>query len=251
MKLLVDVGNTSIKLGWAREGEIIYSRRLHTNPSYPPDELWSQWEMVMDESLERAEWIVGSVVPELTETIRDATESHSVSRVRYFEYPWKKLPLEIDLDSPASVGADRLAGAVAFSNEWNSGAVVDFGTATTVDVIDRNLRYRGGIILPGIEAGNRGLARETALLPRIPPRPPGEFSFGSTHEGLRTGLFYGMAGAVTRVLSELKSSEMMENFSVVATGGAGTPFVDLCSDIEAYDANLVLKGLLQWSKRIS
>lgn len=246
MKLLIDIGNTTTKLGWTENNKIIESRILHTNPAETVDELWSRWTSVLDYPLKKATWVIASVVPECTESIRRMTHRRNI-KTDFFEAPWDNLDLKVETDTPASVGADRLAGALAFTKKYGTGAVVDFGTATTVDWISPEGSYRGGVILPGVEAGSHGLAHKTALLPRIPPRPPEEFLYQNTRDSLQTGLFYGMAGAVDRIVKELSESNGPDYPSVVATGGAGKPFVELSQVIEHYEPELVLEGLLLYA----
>lgn len=245
MKLIVDVGNTHTVLGLVNDGEMTDRWRVQTRVGATTDELWHHWNMVVDETLTRdLEVLVASVVPDLTTEIRDLSSRYLENDPWFLESPWSETEIEVNTDNPGSVGADRVAGASRFYDEFGGGFILDFGTATTIDVVTDEGTYEGGVIFPGIEASAIGLSSEAAKLPRISPEDTLEFSFSDTRSGLQSGLYYGTAGAVERLIFELNQKVGLGgNVPVVATGGGAegfTRFTDVISDVRP---NLVLDGL--------
>lgn len=247
MKLIVDVGNTQTMMGLYREDRVVERWRMETRPGLTADQTWVEWRGLVGEGLdETVTVLVASVVPDVTETLRALHGRYLDRRPWFLEPPWSDVPIEVGTRNPGAVGADRVAGAVALYERFGGGIVVDFGTATTLDYVDAAGTYRGGVILPGLRASARGLASVTAKLPRISPRAPEDFGCGDTREGLLSGLYYGTVGAVERIVRELIDHfDPPRDPSVVATGGAAEPFVDLCSSITAHAPDLVLEGLVQ------
>ncbi len=247
MTLIVDVGNTRTMMGLYRGGEIVRRWRLETRVGRTTDQTWAEWRRLVGEDLSGSTSVlVASVVPDVTEAIRGLHDRYLEEPPWFLEPPWEAIPIEVGTRSPGAVGADRVAGAAALHARFGGGIVVDFGTATTLDFVDASGVYRGGVILPGLRASARGLASVTAKLPRISPRFPGEFGCADTREGLLSGLYYGTAGAVERIVRELVDHfEPARDPSVVATGGGAEPFVELCSPITAHAPDLVLEGLVR------
>lgn len=252
MKLAVDVGNTHTMLGLYEEGDLRSRWRVRTRPGVTRDEIWAQWKNLMGDALHRdLDVLVACVVPDVTEALLDLQGRYLRDRPWMLEPPWNHLPLEVGTRQPEAVGADRVAGAVALFERHGAGIVVDFGTATTLDFVDDAACYRGGVILPGLEASARGLSNETAKLPLISLRPPEDFQCSDTREGLLSGLYYGTAGAVERIVRELSGTfDVPERHRVVATGGAAKPFLDLCPSITDHAPNLVLDGLIRCYRAI-
>lgn len=244
MKLAMDVGNTHTVLGNIENGAIEQRVRTETRPGMTGDELRLQWDSFFDfSSLDDLTLVVASVVPEITRELRELNRTTEL-RVFFLEPPWKETPISVNTDRPERVGADRIAGATAFHREFGGGIIVDFGTATTLDLISEDGCYRGGVIFPGIEASASGLAEQAALLPQITTDPPETLSFQDTQSGLRSGLFYGTAGAVDRLLDELiQESDLRADSPVVATGGGAEAMSRLVGRISDVRTDLVIEGL--------
>lgn len=245
MELVVDVGNTHTVLGLVKNEDLVNRWRLQTRPGATADELWHQWKLVIDESLPTdLKLLVASVVPDLSREINRLADRYLSSDPWLLEYPWQESPVTVETDNPESVGADRVAGATKIHSEFGGGMILDFGTATTIDVVTQDGSYQGGVIFPGIEASATGLSSAAAKLPRISPEEPDDFSYSDTNSGLRSGLYYGTAGAVERLMEELKAKAgFTDDVPVVATGGgarAFTRFTDVITDVRP---NLVLDGL--------
>lgn len=244
MKLAVDVGNTHTIVGKIGEGGIERTVRTETRSGMTGDELHQQWSSFFQfESLDELQLVVASVVPELTRELRELRRQFGLD-LNLLEHPWNETPITVDTHRPDRVGPDRIAGATAFHREYGGGIIVDFGTATTLDLVSEDGRYEGGVIFPGIEASASGLADQAALLPQITTDPPEELSYEDTQSGLRSGLFYGTAGAVERLIDEIiRESDLPNDPAIVATGGGSEPMSRLIDPITHVRKDLVIEGL--------
>ncbi len=244
MKLAVDIGNTHTVLGRMGEEEIVETVRIETRPRMTGDELRHHWSSFFEYDLiDDLSLVVASVVPELTRELRELRLRTGLDLL-LLESPWQQTCIRVGTDRPDRVGADRIAGATAFYQEFGGGIVVDFGTATTLDLISGDGQYQGGVIFPGIEASASGLAEQAALLPQITTDPPEELSYKDTQSGLRSGLFYGTAGAVDRLIDEIiRKSDLSADPSIVATGGGAESMSSLIDYKSHVREDLVLEGL--------
>lgn len=245
MNLVVDIGNTHIVIGVASQGEIKDHYRIETRSGMTADEIANLWKTMIDVELSNIENVyVASVVPELTKQLQILTEK-SPFKTKFLEPPWKNLPIDVETDNPHQVGADRVAGATAFYQEFGAGIIVDFGTATTLDLVTENAEYLGGVIFPGIEASATGLSTKAAMLPEVSAQVPEDFSFSDTISGFRSGLFHGTAGAVEKLIDKIYSnSSLPTNSTIVATGGGSSQLYELTDIINHVRPNLVIKGIL-------
>ena len=151
--------------------------------------------------------------------------------------------LEVTYEPPTVVGADRIANALgALALAKPPLVVVDFGTATTFDTIDRTGAYIGGAILPGILVSSQALAQKTAKLPQIEFVAPERAIGRTTVESLQSGVMLGYAAAIDGLARKI-SSELEGEVTVFSTGGLGKLFVGLCESIQRYEPNLTLDGL--------
>jgi type III pantothenate kinase len=154
----------------------------------------------------------------------------------------------IDLDNPDEVGADRIVNAAAVIKHYQCPAVViDFGTATTFDVIDQNGAYAGGAIAPGINLSMAALHSAAAKLPSVPiERPPVVIGKNTVH-AMQSGVFYGYVSMIEGMLSRLAADMNIApaDLRVIATGGLALVFADHIPMIDTVDDELTLKGLLE------
>jgi type III pantothenate kinase len=154
----------------------------------------------------------------------------------------------IDYPRPETIGADRLANAVAVKHKFGSPAVVvDFGTAVTFDVVDRAANYVGGIIAPGLSAMTSYLHEKTALLPRIKIREVDAIVGKNTKEAMLIGAVHGYRGLIRELILELKRELKVRRLPVVATGGYAALLAAKIPEITAVEPCLTLEGLrLTW-----
>jgi type III pantothenate kinase len=151
--------------------------------------------------------------------------------------------LKIVYDSPASVGADRIADAVAAAAKYGAPCIaVDFGTATTFNVVNAANEYIGGAIAPGIMIAAEALFARAAKLPRVEIKPPPSAIGSSTIAAMQSGLYYGYAGLVDRVLERM-IAELPSQPRVIATGGLAHILAGSSKFIEVIDETLTLDGL--------
>lgn len=187
-----------------------------------------------------------SVVPKVTPRIRNLVRRHF--SVESLELASKTLQgIGIDYPSPASIGSDRLANALAAKHRFGyPSVVVDFGTAVTFDIIDRNGNYSGGIIAPGLSAMTDYLHEKTALLPRVQIREIHEVIGKSTEEAMLIGAVHGYRGLVRELVRELKRELKNKRLPVIATGGYAGLIAAKMPEITAVEPHLTLEGLRLW-----
>jgi len=247
MILAVDIGNTDTNLALFEQTEICHHWVLATVLHRTADE----YHVLLDHLLSAANIeqhnvtgaIVASVVPPLTPTWADLVGRLVGPQNVLVMNPETPTGVENRYESPRDVGADRLANAVAAQKTLGCPVVVvDFGTATTLDVVSRDGAYLGGAILPGPEMAAEALYVKTARLPRISVDDPGRAIGNSTDQSIRSGIFYGTIGAIDSMIQRIHA-ELGERCPVIATGGAGRPFAEASRYIERYDPFLTLRGL--------
>jgi type III pantothenate kinase len=185
---------------------------------------------------------VASVAPNFTDVLAAASERHLGLPLR--EFRWSAaLGIRLDVDEPERVGPDRVANALGAHLAYPGPAiVVDFGTATTFDVVGSDGAFLGGAIAPGIEVAAASLFSHTALLPRIGFGIPATAIGRTTVENLQIGVYVGASlmvdGLVARIRSEWESGAR-----AVATGGLAARMAGLCAAIDVVDPDLTLKGI--------
>jgi type III pantothenate kinase len=244
--IAVDVGNTTTMIGLFREEELIEKWSLTSGVARTADEvimlvkgLCSASEIELEKDTRVT---IASVVPPLTgayegmaarlfgtEALVITSETHT--------------GIEICYRDPASVGADRIANAVAASKLHRLPAVVvDLGTATTFDVISSDMKYLGGAIAPGLTTSAESLFLKGAKLSPIEFRTPARAIGRSTDESLLSGIMYGVVGQVDEIIRRI-TAELGEKPAVIGTGGFVEVLAPLSRSIEVVDPSLTLQGL--------
>ena len=247
MLLAVNVGNTNTVLGVFRGAELQQQWRLSTELERTADELAVLFAGLLEQanlsfSNEITGVVIASVVPTSTTALRDMVN-------RYFAFPpvvvepGTRTGLSIQTDNPREVGADRIVNALAAFNRYGGPCIViDFGTATTYDVVSDKGEFLGGAIAPGVQTSNASLSRETARLPQVELHAPKTPIGRNTVEAIQSGLIFGTAaetdGMIERIRKELGGSA-----TVVATGGLASQIVPNCQFVDEVDPWLTLEGL--------
>ena len=253
MLLAIDSGNTHTVFGiWDGSAWKAIWRRS-TNPAETEDEL-AAWLKGMHDlaciELDVDAVIIGSVVPQADSHL-DLLCRRWLKVKPVFLKGGPDVGLEVDYDPPHAVGADRIANALAAISLFKPPVVVvDFGTATTFDSIDCNGVYVGGAILPGVEIASRALVERTAKLPQIDLRAPETAIGKNTVHSLQSGVMLGYAGAIDALAGRI-DRELGGGSTIVATGGLGGVFVELCESIQSYRETLTLDGLMLAHARLS
>ncbi len=250
MLLAIDVGNTQTVFGVRSEGKWLHTWRRATDTRHTEDELaaWlSELFRLAGIPFEITAIVCASVVPSANDAIQRLAHEWFHCELLFVTNELD-LGIEVRYDPPRAVGADRLANAIgALSRYQPPIVVVDFGTATTFDAIGHDGSYLGGAILPGVDVSTQALVGHTAKLPQIEYKAPAQAIGRTTIESLQSGIVLGYAGAIDTLARKISGE--LGGAKVIATGGLGGLFVDLCEMIELYDADLTLDGLaLIWER---
>lgn len=233
--LLVDISNSYTKLAFSSREQLGKSTR------HPTKALTATFVRRMLSKRKVKTIVVSSVVPKKNKEIATAAGDARLLLLT----PDLELSLKIDYPAPRTIGADRIANAVAVSQLYGYPAiVVDFGTAVTFDVVSTDGSYIGGVIAPGLEAMTSFLADRTALLPRLTLREPARATGKSTRGAMMSGAVFGYRGLVREILLRVRR----ENFprrkpKIIATGGYAELIARRLPEIRAVRPNLTLEGL--------
>ncbi len=216
MLLVLDVGNTNTVLGvfqstsadaGAHYGPLIAHWRVSTTKTQTVDEYGvlfrNLFAMNGIEFTSVEGTVISSVVPPLDSILREVCERYFQSRPLFIE-PGVKTGMPVHYDNPAEVGADRIVNSVAAFEKFGGPCIiVDFGTATTFDVVSKKGEYLGGVITPGIGISADALFSRTARLPRVDVRKPPRVLATNTVNSVQSGLYYGYLGLIDGILERL------------------------------------------------
>jgi len=252
MLLTLDVGNSNTVLGLYRlnTDELVTSWRISTLRAQTIDEygvlLLNLFSMRKIEATEVSSIIISSVVPPLDSTLRQVCERYFNLKAMFVE-PGIKTGMPILVDNPAELGADRLVNCVAaFARYGGPCIVVDFGTATTFDVISAKGEYTGGVIAPGLAISAEALFARAAKLSRVDVKKPAKVVGTNTVAHIQSGLYYGYIGLVDGILERILNETHHPDTpapKIVATGGLARLIVDDSRFIDTIDDMLTLDGL--------
>ena len=252
MLLVIDAGNTHTVVG-LYDGEALRAHwRIFTSHYRTEDEFRILISMLLqEEAVDREEvsgCCIASVVPPVDGPLTGVCR-HAFGAAPLMVGPGVKTGLVIQVDNPKEVGADRIVNAVGAREQFDGPMIIiDFGTATTFDVITTQGEYRGGCIMPGIEIGADALFQKCAKLPRIDISRPSSALGKNTVDQIRAGLTLGYADMVDGMITRIRS-ELGEDPTVVSTGGYAAVIADVASGIQHVDPLLTLKGLRAVYKR--
>ena len=256
MFLAVDVGNTQTVIGVLSGHRVLQQWRLSSGRERTRDEFSILLRGLLTPTAYRAGDFEGaamsSVVPPVAKALQSALEDLVGTRVLVVG-PGVRTGMAIKIDNPREVGADRVVNSVAARERHGAPVVVvDFGTATTFDVVDEAGDYIGGAIAPGLEISMDALVSATAALRRVDLTEPRSVVGKGTVEAIQSGLLYGYAGLVDgilgRVLEHLAATSG-GGINVVATGGIAPVIVPLCGLVSTVAETLTLEGLrLIWER---
>ncbi len=244
--LTVDIGNTTTHIGVFEDERERFAFRLASTHTRTADEAALLLKQIFREGnvspLDLDGSVIASVVPILTPMFQQVIASVCGAAPVTVTHN-SKFTIRIDFAHPEQIGADRVANAEAFWNEHKcAGVVVDFGTATTFDVISADGAFLGGAIAPGLETSADRLAQKAAQLPKVGFGPPPSAIGKTTEEALLAGLFYGAVGSVDEIVGRI-AAELGGSPKVIATGGLAESVAAKSKWIQAVDPVLTLKGL--------
>lgn len=249
MLLALDIGNTETTIGLFDGDALRQHWRLTTGTPRTPDELRLTLRQLLDACGTPPVLVHGvalcSVVPPVTQNVVDACAACFGVTPLVID-PLSPLPITLEVDEPATVGADRVVNTLAASRlHQRDVIVVDLGTATTYDCITAGGAFLGGVIQPGVRTSAETLFRRTSMLPATALIPPERAIGKNTTECIRAGLVFGTADAIDGIIRRIKREwpGSVGTPYVVATGGLATTFEPFCLEFDEVDPVLTLKGL--------
>jgi type III pantothenate kinase len=240
MLLAIDIGNSTTKFG------VFDNEKLTTRFTIPTDRKQTQDEITqliaknLPDKIDAV--IVSSVVSELNVFYEEFIETRFGSKPLFVDHALD-FGLKIRYDPPESLGIDRAVAAFAAREKYGKPVIVcDFGTATTIDVVNAEGEFIGGIIAPGISTLADVLFQKTSNLPKVEIKKPEKIIGTSTVSGINAGIYFGYAGLVEKILEKM-IEELGETPKIIATGGFAGLIAESVERIEIVDENLVLEGL--------
>ncbi|HEY4643979.1 MAG TPA: type III pantothenate kinase, partial [Bacteroidota bacterium] len=246
MLLAVDIGNTNTVLGLFDGEKLLSDWRLSSAITRTEDECWIVVKLFLENCGMKSGSIsrvgISSVVPNLTEIFQ-------LMARKYFNVEPLTINSDLDLgmklhyDNPAAVGADRICNAVAgFAKFGGPLIIIDFGTATTYDVVSKSGDYLGGVIAPGIETAAADLHRRAAKLPKIELRFPGNVIGTDTVSSMQSGILHGAVDSVEGMIRRIKGV-LGQGAKVAVTGGHARLVHEHSHGIDYLEPSLVLHGI--------
>jgi type III pantothenate kinase len=249
MLLAIDVGNTNMVFALVDSGEIRARWRIATDPRRTADE-YAVWlrQLLQLEGYTVADVkavIIGTVVPRATHNLKVLASKYFGTAALVAGQGEAAWPIPLEVDEPYNVGADRALNAIAAHSKYPGELViVDFGTATTFDLVGPNGAYRGGIIAPGINLSIDALVDAAAKLPRIAIEAPRDDSvIGRTTESqMLIGIYWGYVAMMEGLVARMKS-EVGGELTVIGTGGLAALFDKRTDVFDALEPDLTIQGL--------
>jgi len=246
MLLTVDVGNTNTVLGVFDKEELVRSWRVKTDPRTTADELWLQYKaLVADYQITALS--ICSTVPATLRELRTMIATYFAGLPTTIVEPGTKTGVQLLVDNPKEIGADRIVNTLAAHVLYGGPAiVVDFGTSTNLDVVSPRGEFLGGSLAPGIEISVDALAARAAQLRKVELIRPKNVIGKNTVEALQSGTIYGFAGQVDGLVDRI-TAELALSFeqapTVIATGGLAPLIIGVAETIDEHEPDLTLIGL--------
>ncbi len=247
MLFAIDVGNTNITVGLFDGDKLVNTFRMTTGIARTSDEygmFLGEWLNLRNMTIKDIDAvIIASVVPNVMHSLTSGI-------IKYFHIhpiivaPGIRTGININIPNPKALGADRLVDAVAAYEIYGGPViVVDFGTATTHDLVLADGSFHSGVTSPGIRLAASALWTGAAKLPEIEIRKPESILAKDTVSSMQAGIFYGYIGQTEYIVRKIKEAAKLDGIKVVATGGLGKLISENTDEINIYDPNLTLKGL--------
>ncbi len=247
MLLAIDVGNTNITFGGYEGDKMTCTFRMTTKQQRTSDEYGiSISEMLKLSGYTRESVsgvIIASVVPGLMHSLTSSIDKYFNTKPMIVG-PGLKTGIKIVTENPKELGADRVVDAVSAYEKYGGPVLVlDFGTATTYDLVNEKGEFCAGITAPGIRISANALTEGTAKLPEIEIKKPESILAQNTVQSMQAGLVYGQIGQTKYIINRVKKEKGYDSLHVVATGGLGSMIAKEVEEISVYDRNLTLDGL--------
>ena len=246
MLLTVDVGNTNTVLGVFEGDKLIKSWRVKTDPRTTADELWLQFCALVT-GYQLTGLSICSTVPATLRELRTMINTYFSELPTTIVEPGTKTGVQLLVDNPKEIGADRIVNTLAAHTLYGGPAiVVDFGTSTNLDVVSPKGEFLGGSLAPGIEISVDALASRAAQLRKVELIRPKNVIGKNTVEALQSGTIFGFAGQVDGLVDRI-TEELARDYedapTVIATGGLAPLIIGVAETIDEYEPDLTLIGL--------
>lgn len=247
MLLAVDIGNSNISFGLFENNKLISQYRLisdlnRDHESYAIDIV----ELLLNDGfdcLKISDIIIGSVVPDLTKVIELALQKFYGGKIFIVDNKNADFKIDSSLKKPEEIGIDRLINAkIAYKKFGSDLIIVDFGTATTFDIVGNNGQYLGGVIAPGVNLSIKALHDMTAKLPNISLKEQENIIGKSTKEAMNSGIYFGYISLIEGLIEKIKH-EYQHKMQVITTGGLSSLFAQKIKQIDHIESDLTLEGL--------
>jgi len=247
MLLAIDSGNTNVVFALFKGGDVVARWRSASDPRRTADEyaVWLSQLMTLEgyapEQVTGA--VISNVVPQAEYNLVRLCERYFKGRPVLLREAAADYPFEVRLQRPEQIGDDRIANAIGGHAHYEGALIIiDFGTATTFDVIASDGGYEGGVIAPGINLSMEALYQAAARLPRIAPQKPQQVIGVDTVSAMQSGVFWGYIGLIEGLVTRIRA-EFGEPMHVVATGGLAPLFFETTDAIDTVDHELTLQGI--------
>ena len=252
MLLAIDIGNTNIVIGCIKDDEILFKARIATDQIRTSDQYGVEIKNMLEafgiQKEDISDCIISSVVPPVFHSIRTGVIK-VIGKQPIVVGPGLKTGLNIHMDVPSQVGSDRIVAAVAALAEYEAPLILmDMGTATTIEVVEPNNVYMGGVIFPGVKISLDALTSRAAQLPGISLEKPKQVIGKNTIDCMRSGMMYGTAAMIDGIVDRIEE-ELGHSSTLVATGGMAQFITPLCKRKIILEKDLLLKGLNSLCKK--
>ena len=238
--LTIDIGNSSTKFAFFDGEEIVDRRRIPTNRSSGPEEILDELNDFDRRTI--AGIAIASVVRELRDTYQSLAAKHLDAPVVFFDHT-ADLAFSVKYEPPEACGPDRLVAAHAAVIKYGAPAIVcDFGTATTIDLVNKKHEYMGGVIAPGIKTMADSLFEKTSRLPKVGVGAAQRVVGNSTERSIRSGIYFGYLGLSDGIISRMQQ-QIEGPVHVIATGGDAKLIAGESEFIEDVEPDLIHLGL--------
>lgn len=246
MLLAIDIGNTNLVIGCIKDDKILFKARIATDRLRTSDQYGVEIKNMMEaygvQLADIDDCIISSVVPPVFNSVRTGVIK-ILGKQPMVVGPGLKTGLNIHMDVPSQVGSDRIVIAVAALAEYSAPLILmDLGTATTIEVVEPDNVYLGGIIFPGVRVSLDALTSRTSQLPGISLDKPKQVIGKNTVDCMRSGMMYGTAAMLDGLVDRIEE-ELGHTSTIIATGGLAQFITPLCKHDIILEKNLLLKGL--------
>lgn len=246
MLLAIDIGNTNLVIGCFENDKILFKARIATDRTRTSDQYGVEIKNMLEAYGARLsdidDCIISSVVPPVFNSVRTGVYK-VIGKQPMVVGPGVKTGLNIHVDVPSQVGSDRIVIAVAALAEYKAPLILlDLGTATTIEAVEPDNIYMGGVIIPGVRVSLDALTSRAAQLPGISLDKPKQVIGKNTVDCMRSGMMYGTAAMIDGLVERMEE-ELGHRCTLIATGGLAQFITPLCKREIILEKDLLLKGL--------